>query len=115
MLEGLNKQLAAAEKFFLDNTSYAQQRAYKSCGGATRADVRAYLADRGDEVEARASDLLRLAYEERVGIFDAADVLFQLFLPRGFDGPTTSQYWASVKSLVLVSRLAWWPVFRRLV
>ncbi|KAM4059652.1 corA-like Mg2+ transporter protein [Hirsutella rhossiliensis] len=101
-LEALNKQLEAAERFLLGKTSYAQQRAYRSCRGATRADVRAYLADRGDEVEAKASDSMRRAYEERVNIFHAADALFQLFFPRGFDGPTTSQYWASVKSLVLM-------------
>lgn len=56
------------------------------------------------EVEAKASDSMRRAYEERVDLFASADALFQLFFPKAFDGPTIGQYWASVKALVAVSR-----------
>ncbi|KJZ77848.1 hypothetical protein HIM_02485 [Hirsutella minnesotensis 3608] len=103
--KGLIQQLQAAEDFILGRTSFAQQRAYKSCGGASRLQVYHYLAKLEAQVEDKASDFVRRSYEERIEIFNAAEDLFTLFFPKDFDGPTTSQYWGSVKAIVHMASL----------
>lgn len=102
MLENLNVQLEAAEKFLTEQNSYAGQRAYKGCGHATRGEVYSHLADQAADVEAKASDTVRRSYEDRIDVFNTADNLFQLFFPKDFGGPTTDKFWGSVKSAVTV-------------
>lgn len=103
LLENLGTQLAAAEKYLLENVSYSERRAYKKCSHATRGDVYRYLASKASEVEEKASDRAQHAYEERVDIFNRADTLFHLFLPSDFEGATTSKFWGLVQSAVTVS------------
>ncbi|KND90120.1 hypothetical protein TOPH_05226 [Tolypocladium ophioglossoides CBS 100239] len=105
VLESLKVQLEAAEKFLTEHNSYAGQRAYKGCGRAMRGDVYSYLANQAAEVEAKASDTVRRLYEDRIDIFNTADDLFQLFFPKDFDGPTVGEFWASVKSAVVMPNI----------
>ncbi|RCI15543.1 hypothetical protein L249_3396 [Ophiocordyceps polyrhachis-furcata BCC 54312] len=99
--EELRAQLAAAEEFLLSNTSFSQQRAYKSCISASRQDVLASLASQ--TFEAEADDAMRASHEERVELYGLSEMIFNLFLPPDFDGPTADKFWGSVSSFVVVS------------
>lgn len=100
--EFLKEQLTSAEKFLTGQTSYADQRAYKSCVNAAREDVYNFLVKQASQVEEKANDNIRIMHEERIDIFNAADDTFKLFFPTTFDGPTTTKYWGAVKSLIKV-------------
>ncbi|KJK78621.1 hypothetical protein H634G_05996 [Metarhizium anisopliae BRIP 53293] len=104
-VEALNEQLGLAEKFLTGQASYADQRAYKSCGDATRDSVHDYLVKQSTQVEEKASDNIRLMHEERIDIFNAADDILRLFFPLTFDGPTIHKYWGAVKSLLKIPQL----------
>ena len=103
ILKALREQLTEAEKFLTGQTSYADQRAYGSCGDTTRQDAYAYMSQQATEVETRANDSVRILHEERIEMLSAADDLFALYFPADFDGPTTSKFWASLKWLLNVS------------
>ncbi|KID77360.1 uncharacterized protein G6M90_00g098180 [Metarhizium brunneum] len=104
-VEALNEQLGLAEKFLTGQASYADQRAYKSCGDATRESVHDFLVKQSTQVEEKASDNIRLMHEERIDIFNAADDILRLFFPLAFDGPTIHKYWGAVKSLLKIPQL----------
>ncbi|RDA83773.1 hypothetical protein CP532_5184 [Ophiocordyceps camponoti-leonardi (nom. inval.)] len=95
-VEELRAQLAAAEEFLLSNTSFSQQRAYKSCIGASRKDVLDSLTSQGFEVEVGADDAMQSLHQERVELYGISEMVFNFFLPPDFDGPTTDKFWGSI-------------------
>lgn len=101
-LERLKEQLVLAEKFLTNQASYADQRAYRSCGDATREGVYHYLVKQASQVQEKASDSIRILHEDRLEIFNAATNMFSLFFPSDFDGPTTRKFWGAIKLLVQV-------------
>ncbi|PFH60487.1 hypothetical protein XA68_10877 [Ophiocordyceps unilateralis] len=102
-VDELRTQLVAAEKFLLSHASFPQRRAYKSCVGASRREVLEVLASESSAVEAEADDSMRSSHEERFDFYNSSETVFQLFLPRDFDGPTTDKYWGSVRSITMSS------------
>ncbi|KAK5990918.1 hypothetical protein PT974_09193 [Cladobotryum mycophilum] len=105
LLKHLDEQLTAADRFLTEQTSYSAQRGYKECDGATRTDVYTRLSQLAGQVEERGSDEVRLAYDLRIELFNAADTLFQFFFPVKFQGPTTGKFWGSLKKLVKIPKL----------
>ncbi|KAK2590919.1 hypothetical protein QQS21_011400 [Conoideocrella luteorostrata] len=103
--ERLKEQLNSAENFLTGQTSYADQRAYKSCGDVTREDLYSYLVKQASQVEEKASDSIRLMHEDRIDIFNAATDTFNLFFPLNFDGPTTGKFWGGIKPLLKIPQL----------
>lgn len=102
ILQGLHEQLSAAEKFLTEKTSYSAQRGYKRCELMTRDGVREHLEKLAARVEEKRSDTARRSYEERLDVFDKAEMLFQLFFPLTFHGPTTGKYWGALSKLMIV-------------
>ncbi|KAF5676005.1 hypothetical protein FDENT_9545 [Fusarium denticulatum] len=54
---------------------------------ATRKECYEYLVDLSDRIEEAESDFLRPAYEEKVDIFNAVDIVYSFFLPTNFPRP----------------------------
>jgi hypothetical protein len=100
ILAELHEQLSAAEKFLTEQTSYSAQRGYKQCGLMARNGVNEYLTNLAPRVDEKANDTLRRLYEERIDVFNMADMLFQLFFPLAFHGPTTGKYWGALNKLM---------------
>ncbi|RFU72016.1 mg2+ transporter [Trichoderma arundinaceum] len=105
ILQDLHEQLSAAEKFLTEQTSYSAQRGYKKCELMTREGVHEYLTKLATRVEEKASDAVRRSYDERIDIFNMADMLFQLFFPITFQGPTTGKYWGALSKLMKIPEL----------
>lgn len=100
ILEELYEQLSAAEKFLTEQTSYSAQKGYKQCGLMARDGVNEYLTNLAPRIDEKANDTLRRLYEERIDVFNMADMLFQLFFPLAFHGPTTGKYWGALNKLM---------------
>jgi hypothetical protein len=87
---------------FLTNETKAQDRkAYQSCAEGTRLAALRYLEEQTDVGKKKSS--LKRDFEDRVDIFNAADIVFRFFLPMESDGPTVGKYWGAIHRLVQVS------------
>lgn len=93
----------AAEKFLTQETTFSNRRAYKDSTESTRDEAYVYLTSLAQKVEESGSDSVRLAYEKRIDIFNAADSLYGLFLPKGFDDPTSRKFWGALRKMLTVS------------
>ncbi|KAF4963227.1 hypothetical protein FZEAL_10947, partial [Fusarium zealandicum] len=91
----LEAQLSAAESFLTAETTYSNRKAYKICQTSTRSECYGYLAGLADQVEDKAADDVRRAYDEKVDIFNAADVIYTFFLPMDFADPMSSKFWGA--------------------
>lgn len=99
----LEAQLEAAEKFITAETTYSNRKTYKSCKESTKMECYLYLAGLADRVEAQGSDQVRRAYEEKIDIFNAADVIYNFFLPANFEGPMAGKFWGALRTMLEVS------------
>jgi len=88
-------------------TSFGDAKAYKACDLNSRSSVRRYLEEKRRELES--ADPLKREYrgdqrrfEEKIDIFNAADTIFQFFLPVDFEGPTVGKYWGAIDNLIVV-------------
>lgn len=99
----LEAQLEAAEKFITAETTYSNRKTYTSCREATKIECYLYLASLADRVEAEGSDPVRRAYEEKIDIFNAADVIYSFFLPTEFEGPMSGKFWGAIRIMIEVS------------
>lgn len=102
-VELLKGQLLAAEKFLTKETTFSNRKAYKDSNESTRDAAYNYLTSLAQKVDDDGSDSVRLAYEKRVDIFNAADSLYRLFLPKGFDDPTSRKFWGALQKMLIVS------------
>ncbi|KAH8667063.1 hypothetical protein BX600DRAFT_497735 [Xylariales sp. PMI_506] len=103
----ITKQLQEIDDYLGGSTAMAERRVYNSCQWSTRARVHAYLQTRGqsDEVTGDDQTEARRDYEERVDIYNAADIIYRFFLPWRFDpeAPTVVKYWGAIQDLVEVA------------
>ncbi|SCV31580.1 uncharacterized protein FFB14_03465 [Fusarium fujikuroi] len=102
----LEAQLDAAETFLTCDTTYTDRKAYKTCKEASRKECYDYLVELSGRIEEAESDSLRRAYEERVDIFNAVDIVYSFFLPMNFQGPMVGKFWGAVRSITEFSK-AW--------
>ena len=98
--ERLKTQLKAADGFMFQKTPFSVKMAYRDCKESTREEVYSYMKGLAAEFENDEAD--RRSYEERIDVFNAADLLFQLFLPPTFNGPTVGRFWGAIARLVKV-------------
>ncbi|GKU19279.1 unnamed protein product [Fusarium langsethiae] len=96
----LEVQLNAAESFLTGETTLSERKAYKSCKLATRAECYEYLTELSIRVEDDGSDTIRRAYQEKVDIFNAADIIYSFFIPLKFNGPMIDNFWGAVRALI---------------
>ncbi|KAF7560841.1 hypothetical protein G7046_g3306 [Stylonectria norvegica] len=99
-LEDLKARLQAAETFLLEETSFSNRKAYRNASESTRHETYGYLGDLAIQVEANGADSIRRSYEERIDIFNAADMVHGVFLPNAFDDPTSRKFWGAIRALV---------------
>lgn len=111
ILQDLQEQLSAAERFLTEKTSYSAQRGYKRCELKTRDGLREHLEKLAARVDEKKSDTARRSYDDCLAIFNMADMLFQTFFPLTFQGSTTGKYWGALSKLMKV-RLSIVALFR---
>ncbi|CAM1507046.1 Fc.00g066870.m01.CDS01 [Cosmosporella sp. VM-42] len=104
-IDALKVQLQAAERFLLTETAFSNRKAYKCSKESTRSKTYNYLAELNVKVEENGKDIIRRAYEERIDIFNAADILYGVFLPKSFDDPTSRKFWGAIKEMVTLHEL----------
>lgn len=106
-LDALTQQLQEVENFLITSTKFSDKRAYEGVREEKRVSSCQYLEKVGLRMENKKGQprpLRRKQYEERIDIFNAADIIFRFFLPLGYDGPTVKKFWGAVRILVQVSR-----------
>lgn len=97
----MKKDLENMDRFLSREVSRHDCRIYQKCPQQTRSAIVDVLI-REDE-KANESDELRKLQDKKVDIFNAAESVFHLFLPFGFDGPTVGKYWGALYRLLIVS------------
>lgn len=101
-LKFLEVQLNAAESFLTGETTLSERKAYKTCKSATRIECYEYLTGLAGRVEDNRSDTVRRAYQEKVDIFNAADIIYSFFIPLKFNGPMVDKFWGALRALIEV-------------
>ncbi|OTA02808.1 hypothetical protein A9Z42_0032410 [Trichoderma parareesei] len=105
ILQDLQEQLSAAERFLTEKTSYSAQRGYRRCELETRDGLREHLERLAARVDEKKSDIARRSYDDCLAIFNMADMLFQTFFPLTFQGSTTGKYWGALSKLMKIPEL----------
>ncbi|KAM0345277.1 hypothetical protein ACHAPU_006676 [Fusarium lateritium] len=103
--KALEVQLDAAERFLTYEANYSDRKVYKTCKTATRSECYKYLTELSGRVENDGSDIVRRTYEERIDVFNAADIIHTFFLPMNFDVPMVGKFWGAVRTLIELSVL----------
>lgn len=105
----LKKDLEKVDFFLSHKTTLVERIAYKECPEVSRLKVYGLLEqEERSLVEAVAKEQkqdkkwLRL-YELRVDIVNAAESIFQFFLPSLLEGPTVLKYWGVIHQLLTVN------------
>ena len=101
----LRADLKEMEQFLKRKTSFEERLIYNECPQHVRQDV--YMLLKKEEAiiaTATRKDPKRAqSYEDKVEIFNKAEVLFQFFLPSRFEGRMVKKYWGAVYRLLNVS------------
>jgi hypothetical protein len=102
-VESLNVQMQEIDAFLSKDTSVIQRRVYQNCPESDRNAVYQILVLQGAEVERfQKRPQLKKDWEDRIDVFNAADVLFRFFLPSRFQGPTAGKFWGALSELLRV-------------
>ncbi|KAI1376242.1 hypothetical protein F4677DRAFT_85578 [Hypoxylon crocopeplum] len=102
-VEALTTHLQEAEDFLLSSTMMRDRTAYNSCNLFSQRQVHAYLEDKGLNTEKSEEEAQEgRDYENRVDLYNAADLVFSFFLPQSLDQntPTVGKFWGAVQRLV---------------
>lgn len=91
------------EKHLLHKTIVGDGHAYSRCVKTTRRDVHAELEAEPQKLSPGEATLgQRKEFEQRVQLFNAADVVFKFFLHPDSLVPTVRKFWGAVEALVKV-------------
>ena len=102
----IHDHLEEVDEWLRRMTSFGDAKAYKACRRSSRSSVRLYLQEEGRELEdvkshrGGYSNVDQLHFEDLIDIFNAADTIFQFFLPVDFEGPTVGKYWGAINSII---------------
>lgn len=99
--KSLQAQLQEMEDFVINETKEIDSKAYQSCQEATHLDALAYLE--GLSPAAQKTPRFKRGFEDRVDVFNAAEIVFRFFLPLQTVGPTVGKYWGAIHRLLQVS------------
>lgn len=102
-LKSLESELEAAEKFLAIDAAYSDGHVYRNLKESSRQECYNHLAALSDTMSDSENNDDKAAYDEAVDIFNVADILFNLFLPDDFSGPTSTKFWGAVWAIVHVS------------
>ncbi|RFU26987.1 hypothetical protein B7463_g9343, partial [Scytalidium lignicola] len=100
--EELCEDLKEIDEFLTNKTNLNDRLVYKNCPTRDRIELYKFLSKQRKEVtEGKDIDRgLQKRYETMVDILNAAELLFKLFLPPGFQGPTVGKYWGALYRLL---------------
>lgn len=101
----LTQYLQEMDQYLRDHTNLKEGLAYKNCRPCEYSEVRKIISKQEESVF-KSADLdpqKRKAYENRAEIFNQVTIVFQLFLPLSYAGPTCDVFWGAVKRLLHVS------------
>ncbi|KAI1498364.1 hypothetical protein F5X99DRAFT_412171 [Biscogniauxia marginata] len=102
----LVNQLTDVEEYLLGSTAASDRNAYKECSCSSRQLVHAYLEGKEEAgTEIQEPGQKKDDCEDGVDIFNAADILYEFFLPPGLEEsiPTVGKFWGSIQRLVEVA------------
>ena len=102
--QALIEDLNEIDQFLTRRTSLADRLSYQACPQLTRREI--YDKLERDRVKITGvtgkDDKLRQIYEKKVALINAAELLFQFFIPPRFDGPTVKEYWGALAQILNV-------------
>lgn len=105
-LNCLKRQLAEADNFMTTLSPGITRKEYADCQGSTRQQVHDCLEkEPAPDFDDDDDDDDRVAYENRIDVFNAADILFRFFLPPAIEAPTVGKFWGAVLVLCKASHL----------
>jgi hypothetical protein len=93
-------QLQDMDDFLQNEVNRPDRRAYQACPQATRLECLAYLEQH--PVPASGNARLRRGFEDRVDVYNAAEMILRFFLPLDATGPTIGKFWGAVRRIVEV-------------
>ena len=100
--QALVDDLNEIDQFLTRRTSLADRLSYQGCPQLTRREI--YDKLEKDRVKITGvimkDDTIRQTYEEKVALINAAELLFQFFVPPCFDGPTVKEYWGALAQIL---------------
>ncbi|OTA69317.1 hypothetical protein K449DRAFT_428757 [Hypoxylon sp. EC38] len=105
-VDTLNTNLQEAEDYLLRSMSMRDRDAYQDCNISSQRSVHAYLKGKKRGAERTEDIQEKRAYENKVDLYNAADIVFSFFLPQilGDDMPTVGKFWGAVESLVEIPK-----------
>ena len=100
--QALIDDLNEIDQFLTRRTSLADRLSYQGCPQLTRSEI--YDKLEKDRVKITGvimkDDTIRQIYEKKVALINAAELLFQFFIPPCFDGPTVKEYWGALAQIL---------------
>jgi hypothetical protein len=105
----LEEDLAEMDNFLSRQRSSNVRAAYLECPDRNRQELFNILAEERREIGVSDGKALKKLkkYEDRADLVNAAEMMFQFFLPSRSNGPTVGKYWGAVFRLIVVySRFA---------
>ncbi|KAK7931229.1 Mg2+ transporter protein- CorA-like/Zinc transport protein ZntB [Apiospora marii] len=98
----IQQSLGEVDGYLASSTKLQEKSAYKRCNHSTRQTVHAYLEGQSQAIGSQGDDERSKDYSQRVDIYNAAELVFQFFLPVSVDQdvPTVGKYWGAVQKLV---------------
>ena len=93
-LEKMNQALS-------QETVHEELTAYRGCLQRSRRDIVDMLAKQSEELTG--PEKMYGPHGKKVGIVNAAESIFELFLPLGYEGPTVQKFWGGLYRLMVVS------------
>jgi hypothetical protein len=101
--DGLKEQLAQADRFMQKQTPFSVQKAYENCKDSTRERVHFLLEIEAGQEDTDRTEEARQYFEDRIDIFNAADIVFRFFFPGDFIAPTVRKFWGAILAMTAVS------------
>jgi hypothetical protein len=98
--------LREVDDYLAYSTSFTDRKEYRDCPEATRVSAYADMEKEGIELaKSKPRALVQQNYEDRIDIFNAADLVFSFFLPPSLEAPTVSKFWGAIHRVVQVGLL----------
>lgn len=105
----LKEDLEDMDFFLSHKTTLVERLAYRECPEVSRLEVYGLLEQEERTLvesgvnEQNKDEKKSRIYELRVDVVNAAESIFQFFLPSLFEGPTVLKYWGVIHQLLVVS------------
>lgn len=102
----IKEDLGEIDHFLTHQVNIVERMMYQKCIPRTRQIIYKLLADESTKLTGGAGKDLSFQriYETKIDLVNAAETLFQFFLPSQFDGPTVQKYWGAIYYLLFVSQ-----------